>query len=302
MSWPGPPPQYTPVAYPAIPGNKPVISPQYFVEHPRLHIVAATWGGIVVTPDVQAMISANQTVTLDVNTLVHYENSSEGLCLLSTSEEGPSITIRPTAHQAPPLLRGWQNLWEPAIYPLGATWRAAADGVEILAVIWGGQRIQTPTVLAELAKYFEGQRGQIRMTNAFFRCDPWINHKKTWTVYFRFPGSERVQVVTGIEDGALEVPWGRVSWSIRSIETEFLEVTWAPRAQRKVWRRTRGRLRKRGEFKLTANFNRQLESHESETEDADFDENIQCLGFLEPVMSIVFTDVKVAERRNQERS
>ncbi|KAJ6544010.1 hypothetical protein B0H19DRAFT_1169321 [Mycena capillaripes] len=174
------------------------------------------------------MVSANQTVALDVGTLVHvlspdplpnhvktisvlyqYENSPEGLCLLSTSEDGPSVTIRPIAHQAPTLSTGWHNQWKPAIYPLGATWRAEANGVEILAVVWGGQRIETPTVLAELAKFFEGRRGQIRMTNGFFKCDPWPNHKKTWTVYFQFAGSERVQVVTGVEDGALEVPWGR---------------------------------------------------------------------------------------------
>ncbi|KAJ6459627.1 hypothetical protein C8R45DRAFT_1030566 [Mycena sanguinolenta] len=226
MSWQGAPPQYNPVAYPAIPGNKPA---QHPVEQnpPRLRIVGATWGGILVTSDVQAMVSPDQTLTVDVDTLVHvfspdplsntvkilsvlyhYENSHEGLCLLSISEEGPSVTIRHPAHQAAQSM-GWQTRWGPAMYPLGAPWRADPNGVEIIAVLWGGKRIETPPVLAELAKFFEGRRGQIRMTNSFFKCDPWLNHKKTWTVYFRFAGSQKVQVVTGIEDGALEVPWGR---------------------------------------------------------------------------------------------
>ncbi|KAL2114902.1 hypothetical protein VTJ04DRAFT_10565 [Mycothermus thermophilus] len=91
---------------------------------------------------------------------------------------------------------------------LGRAWRAGPQGeVDILAVLYGPKRIETPSVLAVLANHFEGRWGQIRMTNSFFGTDPWPYKRKTWTVYFRFVGSKIVQVVTGWEDGALEIPW-----------------------------------------------------------------------------------------------
>ncbi|KAJ7235243.1 hypothetical protein C8J57DRAFT_1378627 [Mycena rebaudengoi] len=232
---PAPPPQYEPTppttgtSPPPIPGNKPT-----FPTHtgpPRLHILGATWGGIVVTPDIQYLASATQTLTLDMRTLVHvlspdplpntvktlsvlyqYADAPEGMCLLSTSELDPSASVWPGVHQlyALPTPAEWQSQPVSSIRALGSTWRGEDDtGVEILAVLWGGKRIEMPSVLVELARFFDGLRGQIRMTNNFFKCDPWYNNKKTWVVYFRFANSERVQVVTGVEDGALEVPWSR---------------------------------------------------------------------------------------------
>ncbi|KAJ6603573.1 hypothetical protein DFH09DRAFT_899093 [Mycena vulgaris] len=196
-----------------------------------VHILGATWGGIVVTPDIQSFVSATQTLTFDTRTLVNvlgpdplpntvktlsvlyqYADAPEGMCLLSTSELGPSVSIWPGAHQTytPPMPTEWQSQPASSVCALGATWRGeSGTGVEILVVLWGGRRIETPSVLVELARFFVGLRGQIRMTNNFFKCDPWYNNKKTWAVYFRFADSERVQVVTGVEDGALEVPWSR---------------------------------------------------------------------------------------------
>ncbi|KAJ7033594.1 hypothetical protein C8F04DRAFT_1104407 [Mycena alexandri] len=231
-----PPPQYelTPATTgtfpPPIPGNKPTL-PAPTAGPARLHILGATWGGIIVTPDIQSLVSATQTLTLDMRSLVHvlspdplpncvktlsvlyqYAGAPEGMCLLSTSELDPSASIWPGGHQRyrPPMPAEWQSQPSPSICALGSTWRGQdGTGVEILAVLWGGQKIETPSVLAELARFFDGLRGQIRMTNNFFKCDPWYNNKKTWAVYFRFAGSERVQVVTGVEDGALEVPWSR---------------------------------------------------------------------------------------------
>ncbi|KAL1838804.1 hypothetical protein VTJ49DRAFT_2197 [Mycothermus thermophilus] len=93
---------------------------------------------------------------------------------------------------------------------VGRAWRAGPQGeVDILAVLYGPQKIETPSVLSVLSNHFEGRWGQIRMTNAFFGTDPWPCKRKSWTVYFRFVGSKRVQVVTGWEDGALEIPWSR---------------------------------------------------------------------------------------------
>jgi hypothetical protein len=187
---------------------------------PRLHILGATWGGIVVTPDIQTTINITETTSIDMgflhrilvpdplpntvktlSVLYEYEGSSEGPCLLNASETSPTwrdIVISPEAHQAPKTAPSGK---------LGVTWRYGS--VEILAVMYAMRRIEQPAILNELGKFFEGQRGQLRMTNSFFQCDPWPNHKKTWTVYFRFVGSKKVQVVTGVEDGALEVPWSR---------------------------------------------------------------------------------------------
>ncbi|KAJ7762278.1 hypothetical protein B0H14DRAFT_3510848 [Mycena olivaceomarginata] len=199
------------------------------------HILGVTWGGIIVTPDIQSLVSATQTLTLDMRSLVHvlspdplpnwhktlsvlYQcaDAPEGMCLLSTSELSTSVSVWPGVHQlyTPPRPAEWQSQSVSSVSALGpgAARRGEGDtGVEILAVLWGGHRIETPSVLAELARLFNGERGQIRMTNNFFKCDPWYNTKKTWVVYFRFAGhdSERVQVVTGVEDGALEVPWSR---------------------------------------------------------------------------------------------
>ncbi|KAL2268230.1 hypothetical protein VTJ83DRAFT_3076 [Remersonia thermophila] len=93
---------------------------------------------------------------------------------------------------------------------VGRAWRAGPQGeVDILAVVYGPKKIETPSALTVLSNHFEGRWGQVRMTNAFFGTDPWPYKRKSWTVYFRFVGSKRVQVVTGWEDGALEVPWSR---------------------------------------------------------------------------------------------
>ena len=113
-------------------------------------------------------------------------------------QEGPLCYPYITTLSSPPWRAG------PAVAPGGG------PAAEILAVLYGpGRRIQRPSVLQELAKFFEGRRGQMRMTNDFFGADTLPGHKKWWTVYFRFAGSPRVQCVTGMEGGALEVPWGR---------------------------------------------------------------------------------------------
>ncbi|KAF7354183.1 hypothetical protein MVEN_01106000 [Mycena venus] len=54
---------------PPIPGNKPTRSAP--TGPPRLHILGATWGGIFATPDIQSLVSAMQTLTLDMRSLVH---------------------------------------------------------------------------------------------------------------------------------------------------------------------------------------------------------------------------------------
>ncbi|SPQ26373.1 c670832a-30ea-4f7d-959c-d0bcb8ca4191 [Thermothielavioides terrestris] len=230
---------------------------------PALHILAATWGGVTVTPELRALARASPDparLTLDLRSLhrvlapdpapgtlkvltVLYRfgggpddgpadvgsgsgsgsgagppDGSAGLRLLCVPEGGGvgggTVTLSrfATGEQMRAQLGQRRNVLgvHVRLEEEGPAWRAGPEGqVEILAVLYGPQRIKTPEVLAELAKFFEGKRGQIRTTNAFFRTDPWPYKRKTWSVYFRFVGSTRVQVVTGWEDGALEVPWNR---------------------------------------------------------------------------------------------
>ncbi|KAK0713959.1 hypothetical protein B0T26DRAFT_649624 [Lasiosphaeria miniovina] len=188
----------------------------------RLNVVSATWGGVNVTEDIRSMVMADETLALDMvniycvlmpdpvfgvqktlSVLYQYEGADGELCVLNAPEQGPArmLNIYPTAHK----LSATEH-----IRALARPWTAGPHGeVEILAVLYGPDRIETPSVLNELARFFEGRRGQIRMTNAFFKADPWPNHRKSWTVYFRFLDSKKIQCVTGMEDGALEVPWSR---------------------------------------------------------------------------------------------
>ncbi|KAK3386591.1 hypothetical protein B0H63DRAFT_468042 [Podospora didyma] len=210
----------------------------------RLKILGATWGGVIVTSELQSMIktpaptpsssssaeSSFETLKLNMHTLhtkllpdpaVHliktltviYQYSTLGseLLLLNATQFAPQITVTvtPTAHEEKVRL-GFPKFFSSLGSTPTAFWQASPQSrVEIVAVLYGTQRIQTAAVLEELARFFEGQRGQIRMTTGFFRTDPWLGVKKTWTVYFRFVGSMRgMQCVTGVEDGALEAPWG----------------------------------------------------------------------------------------------
>ncbi|KAK0627382.1 hypothetical protein B0T14DRAFT_403755, partial [Immersiella caudata] len=201
----------------------------------RLHILGATWGGVNVTSDIQGLIEVDKssqferlklnmhtihtnllpdpeiTVIKTLTILYHYDSGD--LQILNASQFAPQIHIKitPAAHidQGKGIARA---LFPKFITTLsGSPWRSASENgrVEILAVLYGTGRIQTPAVLEDLASFFEGRRGQIRTTTAFFRTDPWPGVRKSWTVYFRFVGSGVVQCVTGMEDRALEVPWRR---------------------------------------------------------------------------------------------
>ncbi|KAJ7858060.1 hypothetical protein B0H14DRAFT_3085140 [Mycena olivaceomarginata] len=209
-----PPPQYEPTPPagtgtfpPPIRGNKPMTCTP--TDPPCLHILGATWGGIIVTRRPSRSTCARSST------------SSAPTRSPTGTRRSPCCTSTPTPRgHVPALHLGAEHIRvhlagrAPAVHApeAGGMGEPACDtGVEILAVLWGGHRIGTPSVLAELARFFNGEHGQIRMTNNFFKCDPWYNTKKTWVVYFRFAGhdSEKVQVVTGVEDGALEVPWSR---------------------------------------------------------------------------------------------
>ncbi|KAK1753383.1 hypothetical protein QBC47DRAFT_325622, partial [Echria macrotheca] len=188
---------------------------------PQLHILGATWGGVNVTAEVSAMVGDDETLSLNMHTLHHslqpdpvfgvvktltvlyrYDEGRGDVRLLNVPEYIPSETLRitPTAHDED-AAGGYLALVN------NTTWREGQ--VEILAVCYGPQRIKSPAVMRQLASYFEGRCGQIRMTNAFFTTDPWVGHRKSWSIYFRFVGSRRIQCVTGMEDGALETPWTR---------------------------------------------------------------------------------------------
>ncbi|KAJ7504297.1 hypothetical protein B0H11DRAFT_1981563 [Mycena galericulata] len=198
---------------------------------PRLRILGATWGGVQVTAEVQAMVTTTQTVTFDPRTVSHILQPDpcfgvvKTLSVLYAYDDQPDVYLLNMTEQHPHPVVIWSNAHQIRIegphqsfWTLGAQWTGSgpsekeggsAGQVEILAVLYGPKKIETPSVLKELANFFEGRRGQIRMTNSFFKADTWLNRRKSWAVYFRFLGSERVQVVAGMEDGALEIPWSR---------------------------------------------------------------------------------------------
>ncbi|KAH8892203.1 hypothetical protein GQ53DRAFT_647484 [Thozetella sp. PMI_491] len=184
---------------------------------PRLYIHGASWGGIIVTDAIRAMVSATQSLDIDMRAMcsilapdpavgiyktltVLYQYEDQEVPSLLTMSEGTRINQISIVRDAKPVPYRIQTLDRP--------WRAEPHGeVEILAALYGPQKIETPAALHELAAFFEGRRGQIRMNTGFFRVDTWVNHKKSWAVYFRFVGSKRIQCVTGMEEGALEIPW-----------------------------------------------------------------------------------------------
>lgn len=199
-------------------------------QRPRLVIIGATWGGVSVTDDIRAMVESDDSITFDMfnlhkvltpdpalgvvktlTVLYQFEGlkTDVGVQLLNIPEHTAVLKMWADANsteQKPP-----EEMSEFA-HSINRPWRTGLPyngSVEILAALYGPERIETPSVLQELAKFFEGRRGQIRMTNAFWKKDTWPGVRKSWTVYFRFTDSKRIQVVTGMEDGALEVPWGR---------------------------------------------------------------------------------------------
>lgn len=253
----GPPPAAPPPAYPypsypppnSFPNEKRQQDPMMAATGPsmvppaagqprRLHILGATWGGVVVTPQIAAMVSANNEVLITMPDLQHilqpdpaygtwkslavlYQfDGQEGPTLINIGEDHPTAAfcINGNLHETS-LARGGvlPNAPFAAVEQLPMPWRPrntfvaaqSPPAVEILAATWGPKRVTTPVVLEELGEFFEGRRGQIRMTNAFFKDDPARGMRKSWAVFFRFGPQGRVQVVTGWEGGALEVPWSR---------------------------------------------------------------------------------------------
>ncbi|KAK4186281.1 hypothetical protein QBC35DRAFT_273883 [Podospora australis] len=215
-----------PLPPPYVASDQETVADEKYDGPPRLHILAATWGGVTYTPVLQGMIDTkSQTLHLDLRnifqklqpdpaagvqkvlSLVFRYDGDDFPKVLNISESSRrSITI--TKEYA----AGLHSHASPGYFisSLSNPWRASSNGqVEILAVLYGPKNIDHPSVYEQLGNYFEGRTKQIRMTNAFFRCDPWPYNRKSWAVYFRFVNSKRVQVVTGWENQALEQPWSR---------------------------------------------------------------------------------------------
>ncbi|KAH6615471.1 hypothetical protein B0J18DRAFT_437403 [Chaetomium sp. MPI-SDFR-AT-0129] len=219
---------------------EPIPSYEESIAAPRpneLQILGATFGGVVVTPDIQKLVGDSNSLTLNLRSLnvalrpdpapgkvkvltvlYRFDDDPEDVTRLVYASEDASPGKVVLSRQAAAFASQRQQLGEGAGQQgdrffhgvLERPWRAGANGqVDILAVVFGPKRVEAPAVLSVLSNHFEGRWGQVRMTNDFFGKDPWPYKRKSWTVYFRFVGSKRVQVVTGWEDGALEIPWNR---------------------------------------------------------------------------------------------
>ncbi|KAK0714218.1 hypothetical protein B0T21DRAFT_297322, partial [Apiosordaria backusii] len=211
---------------------------------PRLHILAAAWGGVTVTPAIKSLIRTSpppphgvgcQILPLEMrnmHSLLQPDPASGTNKVLSLvyrydGDQYPTVlnlpeTIRPSLITiakpsavsqlggANPGNGGYRAIISQPWRSITSSSSLTGPKVEILAVFYGKKRIEHPAVLEELANFFEGRTRQIRMTNTFFRGDPWPYTIKSWTVYFQFVGSRvGVQVVTGWENQALEQPWTR---------------------------------------------------------------------------------------------
>lgn len=184
-----------------------------------VQVLAATFGGLIVTEKIRELCTEDGTMDIEMGRMVYFlapdpfgghektltvlykfegedalyllnapETSSGRICISRTGS--PSMTIQrlDTSFKRAPFL-----------------------DVEIIAAVWGPKRVKTPSVLLRLAQFFSDRdyQHQIRMTNDFWKEDTWPGKHKTWTVYFKFTGSGRVQCVAGLEGQALEVPWSR---------------------------------------------------------------------------------------------
>ncbi|KAJ4291436.1 hypothetical protein N0V88_006029 [Collariella sp. IMI 366227] len=216
----------------------PIPSYEESVAAPRpsgaLQILGATWGGVTVTPEIQALVDDRDTLTLDMRDLWRHltpdpapgktkvltvlyrfddgtgqdDKPGDGTRLLVIPEtDSPSRVTLARHASAQQLTQGSRTRIHRS---LAQPFNTSPSGqAYVLAVVYGPKVVEHPAALEALGLYFEGRRGQIRMNNAFFGGDTWPYKVKSWTVYFRFVGSKRVQAVTGWEDGALEVPWSR---------------------------------------------------------------------------------------------
>jgi hypothetical protein len=196
-------------------------------DSPSLQILAATFGGVIVTERIQELCSDDGAMDVDMSQMVHYlapdpfPNNVKTLAVLYRFQEDEDIFLLNATEQHAGLIHV-SRAGEPsmAIQRIEKIYRRKAyPDVEILAVLYGIKRVQTPSVLLDLARFFSAagndddddghEQTQIRMNNQFFKGDPWLGQFKTWTVFFKFAGSKRVQCVSGLEHQALEVPWCR---------------------------------------------------------------------------------------------
>ncbi|KAK4229205.1 hypothetical protein QBC38DRAFT_359969 [Podospora fimiseda] len=212
------------------PSSRESSSSSSFPLSPKLRILAATWGGAIITPSLRDMIEpATQSLTLNISTLYAIlqpdpapnrrkiltlayqfgQEKEEQIHILNLPEPDPT-----SYHDRPP--EDLVITISPDTLPhlnavTGGIWSDDSGKIEILGVFYGPKRIQNQSVMEQLGGYFSGRIWQIRgIGNAFFGEDPWLFTQKSWTVYFRFLGSNKgVQVVTGWEGAVLERPWGR---------------------------------------------------------------------------------------------
>ncbi|KAK4224073.1 hypothetical protein QBC38DRAFT_424170 [Podospora fimiseda] len=208
---------------------------------PKLHILSATWGGVLVTPEIQLLIKESNSeppsLSLNMHTihtklipdpgigvvkslsLLYQYSDSLDIHLLNIPQFAPQIshTINHNDHFSDSTSTKKKKipcgLPQVSFASVNSTaWKDPQGKVEILAVVYGMVKVENPSVLEEMGRFFRGERGQIRTTAEFFRASSvqaFVGPKNTWTVWFRLLGDGvggKVRCVTGWGDGALEVP------------------------------------------------------------------------------------------------
>lgn len=187
-----------------------------------LVIISATFGGVTVKERMQMLCQPDGSMDIHMNLIVHWlapdplpgqkkhlavlyhYEGSDSLWLL-VGLEGCSDCIRVSREAAPResiKLVGPNATFGSLHYHLG---------IKIVAVVYGGKRMTTPSVLRALVWFFSKvgteDAAPIRTNDDFFKENPWPGVWKTWTIFARFGNSPTIHTMTGVEHGALELPW-----------------------------------------------------------------------------------------------
>jgi hypothetical protein len=126
-----------------------------------LQVIAATFGGVVVTEKIRELIQDDDSMIFKMNQMVHYlapdplPNWVKTLTMLYRFDDGPLCLFNATEQHSGSVQISRATAPTMVIQQLEAGLKQGPHAdVDILAVVYGKKRIQTPSVLADLARFF----------------------------------------------------------------------------------------------------------------------------------------------------